>query len=56
MLPVVATQNPNYDAPEDFLVLAIVITIVCAFLNPTSLAFGITAIFMSAKVWFCMLS
>ncbi|KAL5489468.1 hypothetical protein EMCRGX_G018562 [Ephydatia muelleri] len=42
-------QNPNYDGPEDFLVLVIIITIVCGFLNLLSLVFGMIAIVMAAQ-------
>ncbi|KAL5489478.1 hypothetical protein EMCRGX_G018572 [Ephydatia muelleri] len=42
-------QNPNYDGPEDFLGLVIIITIVCAFLNLLSLVFGMIAIVMAAQ-------
>eukprot|EP00731_Ephydatia_muelleri_P020184 Em0012g1009a len=42
--PVPGAQNPNYDGPEDFFVLVIITTIVCAFLNLTSLVFGTIAI------------
>ncbi|KAL5489599.1 hypothetical protein EMCRGX_G018709 [Ephydatia muelleri] len=45
--PVLGMQNPNYDGPEDFLVLIIITTTVCAFLNLTSLVFGIIAIVMA---------
>ncbi|KAL5489475.1 hypothetical protein EMCRGX_G018569 [Ephydatia muelleri] len=46
---VIAPQNTNYDGPEDFLVLIIIITIVCAFLNLLSLVFGMIAIVMAAQ-------
>eukprot|EP00731_Ephydatia_muelleri_P020191 Em0012g1016a len=45
--PVLGMQNPNYDGPEDFLVLIIITTTVCGFLNLTSLVFGIIAIVMA---------
>ncbi|KAL5489476.1 hypothetical protein EMCRGX_G018570 [Ephydatia muelleri] len=46
---VIVPQNPNYDGPEDFLVLTIITTIVCAFLNLVSLVFGMIAIVMVAQ-------
>ena len=50
-LPLVAvTPPPNYDAPHDFLALALVTTIICAILNLISLAFGIPAIVLSVMV------
>ncbi|KAL5489470.1 hypothetical protein EMCRGX_G018564 [Ephydatia muelleri] len=45
----VVPLNTNYDGPEDFLVLVIIITIVCAFLNLLSLVFGMIAIVMAAQ-------
>ena len=47
---VVATPPPNFDAPHDFLALALVTTIICAILNLISLAFGIPAIILSVMV------
>ena len=47
---VVATPPPNFDAPHDFLALALVTTSICAILNLVSLAFGIPAIVLSAMV------
>ena len=46
--PVLGMQNPNYDGPEDFLVLVIITTAVCALLNLMSLVFGVIAIVMAA--------
>ena len=49
--PMVAvTPQPPYNAPHDFLILAMVTTIICAILNLISLAFGIPAIILSAMV------
>ena len=43
MQMVAVTPRPNYPGPHDFLILAIVVTSICALLNPTSLIFGISA-------------
>ena len=49
--PMVAvTPQPPYNAPHDFLILAMVTTIICAILNLISLSFGIPAIILSAMV------
>ena len=48
----VSQPPPNYDAPHDFLMLALVTTIICGILNLLSLAFGIPAIVLAALV--CM--
>ena len=49
--PMVAVApQPPYNAPHDFLILAMVTTIICAILNLISLAFGIPAIILSAMV------
>ena len=40
---VTVTLRPNYPGPHDFFILAIVVTSICALLNPTSLIFGIAA-------------
>ena len=49
--PMVAVApQPPYDAPHDFLILAMVTTIICAILNLLSLGFGIPAIILSAMV------
>ena len=50
MMSVVAAPPPNYSAPHDFLMLALVATILCAILNLISLAFGIPAVILSAMV------
>ena len=50
-LPLVAvTPLTNYDAPHDFLTLALVTTIICAILNLLSLVIGIPAIIFSVMV------
>jgi hypothetical protein len=46
----VSQPLPSYDAPHDFLMLAMVATIICGMLNLLSLAFGIPAIVLSALV------
>ena len=46
----VSQPPPNYDAPHNFFVLAMVATIICALFNLLSLAFGIPAIVLSAMV------
>ena len=47
VLPPAPTNNAE-SAPHDFLVLAQLVTIVCAILNVLSLSFGIPAIILSA--------
>ena len=46
----VSQPPPNYDAPHDFLMLAMVATIICGILNLLSLSFGVPAIVLSAMV------
>ena len=46
----VAPQQPPYDAPHDFLFLAMVTTIICGILNLISLSLGIPAIILSVMV------
>ena len=48
----VSQPPPNHDAPHDFLMLALVTTIICSILNLLSLAFGIPAVILSAMVKF----
>ena len=43
MQMVAVTPRPNYPGPHDFLILALIVAIVCGFLNVTSLVFGVTA-------------
>ena len=47
-----AAPPPDHPAPHDFLMLALVTTIICGILNLLSLAFGIPAIVLAALV--CM--
>ena len=47
---VVVAPQPPYKASHDFLLLAMVTTIICAILNLISLAFGIPALVLSAMV------
>ena len=42
--------SPDYPAPHDFLMLAMVTTIICGILNCFSLALGIPAIILAAMV------
>ena len=42
--------SPDYPAPHDFLMLAMVTTIICGILNLVSLAFGIPAIIFAVVV------
>ena len=51
--PSQATTN-SVSAPHDFLVLALVVTIVCAILDVFSLFCGIPAVILSALVSLCM--
>ena len=53
VLPPAPTNNAE-SAPHDFLVLALLVTIVCAILNVFSLSFGIPAVILSALVSQCM--
>ena len=46
----VASPPPNYDAPHDFFILALVTTIICSILILISLAFGLPAIFLAVMV------
>ena len=47
---VAAPPRPDHPAPHDFLMLALVTTIICGILNLLSLAFGIPAIILAAMV------
>lgn len=47
---VAVAPKPPYKAPHDFLILAMVTTIICAILNLLSLVFGIPALVLSAMV------
>lgn len=50
-MPSVAVAPPqNISTPPDFLILAVIATIVCAILNVLSLAFGVPAVIFSAMV------
>ena len=50
-MPSVAVAQPqNNSAPPDFLILAVIATIVCAILNVVSLAFGVSAVIFSTLV------
>ena len=53
MPAMVAVPPPAYDAPHDFLIVAMVTTIICGLLNLISLAFGIPAIILAAMVTIC---
>ena len=44
------TTTNSVSAPHDFLVLALVVTVVCAILNVFSLFCGIPAVILSAEV------
>jgi len=48
MQMVAVTPRPNYPGPHDFLILALIVAIVCGFLNVTSLVFGVTAAVLAA--------
>jgi hypothetical protein len=41
---------PDYPGPHDFLILALVTMMLCAFINILSLAFGIPATILAAMV------
>ena len=47
---VVVPQLENASPPHDFLVLAVVVTTICALLNLLSLSFGIPAVILSVLV------
>ena len=50
--PVLGMQNPNYDGPEDFLVLAVITTMGCAVFNVVSIFFvGSFAMISAAMAW-----
>jgi len=44
MQMVAVTPRPNYPGPHDFLIFALIVAIVCGFLNITSLVFGVIAV------------
>jgi len=44
MQMVAVTPRPNYPGPHDFLIFALIVAIVCGFLNVTSLVFGVIAV------------
>ena len=46
----IAAPPPDYPGPHDFLILALVTMMLCAFLNLVSLAFGIPATVLAAMV------
>ena len=48
----IAAPPPDYPGPHDFLILALVTMMLCAFLNLVSLAFGIPATILAAMVKF----
>ena len=43
-------EPPNYHGPHDFLIVAVMITILCALANIVTLSFGIPSIVMAALV------
>lgn len=47
-MQIAVTPRPNYPGPHDFLILALIVAIVCGFLNVTSLVFGVTAAVLAA--------
>ena len=51
MPAMVVAPPPGHPAPHDFLMLAMVTTIICGILNLLSLAFGIPAIVLAALVY-----
>ena len=46
----VAEDLPPHKAPNDFLILALIITIICVVLNLLSLGFGIPAVIFATLV------
>ena len=50
MPTMIAVPPPDHPAPHDFLILALVTTIICGILNLVSLAFGIPAIILAVMV------
>ena len=54
MPAMVVSSPPNYDAPHDFFILALVTTIICSILTPISLAFGLPAVFLGVMVSTCI--
>jgi len=47
--PVAALPRPSYPGPHDFLIIAVITTTFCAFLNITSLMFGIPAVIFAIQ-------
>lgn len=50
MPAMIVSPPPDYPGPHDFLILALVTTILCSFINIVSLAFGIPAVILAAMV------
>ena len=50
MPAMIVSPPPDYPGPHDFLILALVTTILCSFINIISLAFGIPAVILAAMV------
>ena len=50
MVAIAPQPRAPYNAPHDFLILAMVTTIICAILNLLSLVFGIPAVVLSGMV------
>ena len=50
MPTMIVAPSPDYPGPHDFLILALVTMMLCAFLNVLSLAFGIPATILAAMV------
>ena len=51
MPAMIAVPPPDYPGPHDFLILALVTTMLCAFLNLLSLGFGVPATILAALVF-----